>query len=293
MKYILLFIFITFSICAYSQDFTQDRVFLNNQLPNYQKWLEQTNFSNVLTINRLEVEKEAVTLHFIIPNEGAWQGLKKSYDKENFQSLPEVLFYRMLHLFELPIGAAKIKITDNQRYFINIEFKNNKLSIREPNPKGIDDNINISLTRLNKSHTEITEDNITGNIEKVRTIIVDYFNEKYSDKYARFESQKAKYKPIIEGDNSIHLQISNITDEIIDDLFIGYYELITIDIKIEQVNKEVKIFYTLQGKYGSGVFSAPRKTDYLDMETNEYVEYLKSYNQVLKSEIRKKILEKK
>ena len=63
------------------------------------------------------------------------------------------------------------------------------------------------------------------------------------------------------------------------------------DGKIEQVGKNVNINYKLQGKYGSGIFVAPRKGDYIDME-KDYKAYLNIYNQRLKSNIRNELLKK-
>ena len=108
-------------------------------------------------------------------------------------------------------------------------------------------------------------------------------------KYARFSSDKAKYKPIDTYGNYIDFTVHNITDEIIKDLFIGYYEFITIHIKITQVGENVEINYSIQGKYGAGIFSAPRECDYDDME-HDYKTYLDRYNNLIKIKIRNYLL---
>lgn len=287
LLWVVLFVF---STTSYGQGLLEDEEFLYEKSNLYEEWLNQTQFSSVLSLDDIEVEEDSVVVWMSISNEASWHGLKMSYDNQNWSSISEILFLRLVHLLELKKEEAIIKITDLNQYSVSIYFKNDSLKIDEPKTKdAVSNDITLPLVELNDKYVKLTKDNIKGNIDFVRKKILQFLDEYYSKKYARYPANKAKYKPIDTYSNYIDIVIYNITDEIIKDKFIGYYEYISINIKIEQLNENVVIKYNLQGKYGSGIFSAPRKSDYIDME-EEYKEYLDEYNKELKLNIRNYLL---
>jgi hypothetical protein len=289
-KIIICFILVLLPILSYSQDLTKDKAFFDKQILLYKEWLNQTNIEKAITFKNLEVTSNKVILNLNITEENYWHALKQSYDKNDNTSISELLFYRLIHILELSKGQALISMSDNKRYYVNIEFINNELTIREPKPKGpIEGKVSLPLIELNQKYIINSKDNINNNIDYVRKYLVKYLDSLYSTKYARSSSNPAIYKPIDTYGNSIDLTIKNITGEIMNDQLIGYYEYITIFIKIEQVNDCVIVIYTIQGKFGSGVFVAPRENDYEDME-KDYKNYLNNYCRNLKTNIRNYLL---
>jgi hypothetical protein len=287
IRIIKIFILLSFSQLAYSQDLQKDSIFFQKQAMEYQYWLSGAGFSKILKYKNMEMLSDKVILRFELKSGLDWMGLKKSYNDSNPNSVSELLFSRMIHLFEVPQENAEISLSDHKNYYVNISYKNNKLLVVEPNPKGlVSNNLIIPIVKINKLKTECTQDVVENNVDIVKNIIENYLRSVYENKTARFSQAKVN---IWQDDNTVYAKISNITKEIIYDSFIGYWELIDYVIKVEQVDNNVKIYYTLQGKYGAGIFVAPRQNDFVDME-RDYKNYLDTYNEQLKSKIRKELL---
>ena len=289
MKIISTAILLLFSNLAISQDLLKDSIFFYKQVKEYQTWLYKTEFFNVISFQEIEMKSDKIILDLSLTSDLEWFGLKKTYHGDNLNAIPELLFARMVHLFEIPQENAEIRLTDYKNYFVNISYQNNKLVVIEPNPKGLVKNdIIIPIIKINALQIGTTQDVIESNVDKVKYIIETYLHGLYKNKTARFSNATVK---IWQDENTVYANISNITKEIIYDDFVGYWELIDIVIKIEQVDNKVKIDYTLQGKYGAGIFTAPRQNDFIDME-RDYKSFLDSYNDQLKFNIRNELLKK-
>jgi hypothetical protein len=287
IRLLKIFILLLFSQLAYSQDLLKDSIFFQKQALEYQNWLLGAGISKIVKYENMEMLSDKVILRFELKSDLDWLGLKKSYNDSSPNSISELLFTRMIHLFEVPQENAEINLTDHKNYYVNISYKNNKLLVVEPNPKGfVTNNLIIPVVKINKLKKECTQDVVESNVEFVKNIIEDYLRNFYHNKTARFSQAKVK---IWQDDNTVYAKVSNITKEIIYDSFIGYWELIDYVVKVEQVENNVKINYTLQGKYGAGIFVAPRQNDFVDME-RDYKMYLDTYNEQLKSNIRKELL---
>jgi len=286
-KQIILFILFSISYLARSQDLRKDSAFFQKQLTEYQNWLYGTGISKILKYENMEMLSDKLILHFELKNDTDWMGLKKSYNPTNPNSISELLFSRMIHLFEVPQENAEISLSNHQDFYVNITYKNNKLLVDEPSPKGLVSNhLIIPVVKIHLLKTQLNPDVIESNVDVVKNIIVNYLQKYYKRKTARFSQARIK---IWQDENTVYVKVSNITKEIIYDNLIGYWELIDYEIKVEQENNEVKIYYTLQGKYGAGIFVAPRQNDFVDME-RDYKNYLDSYNNQIKSNIRSELL---
>jgi hypothetical protein len=287
IRLIKIFILLLFSQLANSQDLLRDSIFFQKQAIEYQSWLSGAGISKIIKYENMEMLSDKVVLRFELKSDLDWMGLKKSYNDSNPNSVSELLFSRMIHLFEVPQENAEISLSDHKNYYVNISYKNNKLLVVETNPKGfVTNNLTIPVVKINKLKTEFSQDVVENNVDMVKNIIENYLRSFYQNKTARFSQARVN---IWQDDNTVYAKISNITKEIIYDNLIGYWELIDYVIKVEQVESNVKIYYTLQGKYGAGIFVAPRQNDFVDME-RDYKNYLDTYNEQLKSNIRKELL---
>jgi hypothetical protein len=287
MKHLItLIILLSISQLAYSQDLRKDSSFFYKQVDAYQQWLKETGFDKVISYESIEILSDKLILRFNLKSDLDWFGLKKSYNEEDPNSINELLFFRATFLFEIPMENAEIRLSDHQNYYVNISY-NNKLVVNEPNPKGIVKNhLIVPVIKINKLKLTTTSDAIENNVEIVKDIIENYLRNYYKTKTARFSKANIR---ILQDENIVFVKISNISREIIDEGLIGYWELIEMVIRVEQVGTNVRIAYTLQGKYGAGVFLAPRQNDYVDME-RDYKAYLDNYNQQIKSNIRNELL---
>ena len=82
---------------------------------------------------------------------------------------------------------------------------------------------------------------------------------------------------VLEIENEFSIEITNISKEVLDDFAIGYFELIIIDVFIQEKDQNVEIVYNFRAKYGSGIFVAPRRSGYVDINS-DYPEYVKRYD---------------
>jgi hypothetical protein len=289
-NFISIIILLSISQLAHSQDLPKDSLFFYNQLGEYKEWIKEAGFDKVIGYENIEISNDKVILRFSLKSDLDWFGLKKACNPKDPNSINELLFYRMTHLFELPMENAEIILTDHKKYYVNISYQNNRLLVIEPNPKGfVKNSLSIPVIKINSLQSATNQDVIESNEDKVKSLIINYLQNTYKNKTARFSKANLK---IWQDENTIYVKISNITKEIIYDGLIGYWELIDIIIKVEQVNNHVRINYMLQGKYGAGIFVAPRQNDFVDME-RDYKIYLDTYNDQLKSNIRNELLKKR
>ncbi len=71
------------------------------------------------------------------------------------------------------------------------------------------------------------------------------------------------------------------------------YELLRISFKLEKVGNNLKITYSVDGKYGSGLF-APYESGYKDLSTSSYENNFKRFvNMELKTKINEIITQQK
>ena len=271
---------------ASAQYAAEDSIFFDTAAIQYQTWLEYTNFSEVLSVHNYECNAEKLTLVLTTYDRTTWLNLRNSYQDKHQKHIGKILFKEMRFLFEVPIDAAFIKIiSTNDDYDITIKYENQSIIVDELFAEGIRMK-GVSPISMNTTSTApiIAKNRDESEIEDLKKRIIDHFQAHYIGKEQPWGREA--HIDVLEIDNEFSIEITNISKEILDDFMIGYFELIVIDVLITPKGNDIEIDYDFRGKYGSGIFIAPRRSGYKDM-TPKYSEYLKRYN----LKIRKMILD--
>ena len=254
-------------------DLRNDALFFEETLADYQAWMDKTGMSTILTIDTLIINPDFLDLELAVPTAHHWFALRNQFQDSTKEHIGDALLYKFLFQMEIGRDSATIGITaDDSGYRIDIHFQEEEVAVKELLPdataknNGIQVKLSMDAAMENTMRTRRSK-------EEVKRLITNYFKQHYEEKTVW--GSKSKYEAIQYGD-ILSLEISNIKKEILHDFLIGYFELISIDIHLEQKGELLEITYHLQGKYGSGVFVAPRRSGYKDMD-GHYEAYLARY----------------
>ncbi|MCI5178471.1 MAG: hypothetical protein D3911_03950 [Candidatus Electrothrix sp. AW3_4] len=262
LSILMLNLFVTF-YAAQAENLKSYKIFFDEKLEDYKKWLEHANLSNIISIDSLEIEPDKVFLRLKMPDKHNWIRLneytKKTYQKE----LADILFNQFAFQADLKNEQLDIKV-DGTDAVVLIFYENNNIVTRMPKKMGpVSSNLDIPINEL-----KISSDSISL---KEKKIISDVKNtiknelRKYAEPY-KARSSAYKFEIVSDIKDQLVIEINNIKKFIIgeDD----YFERIKITSHIWQDNDSLRITFTLYGKYAAGIIWAPRESRYKDMEPN-------------------------
>lgn len=268
--FLLLTIVSTASLFA-QDGLLKDKDYFQETLSDYQEWLDSTNLSKVLTIADLNTHSDFLHLNMQVQSRDDWFDLRDIYEENYNRSICEDLIRKLS--FQMALDKDSIKITINaveDDYPVELSYYNGEFLTMEKEPllstKGM---LILKLSDVPKTKTTQT----TGEAQHVKEIIKGYLKNYYESKKVWGKSSRFV---IIDTEDELSIEVSNLSKEVLDDFLIGYYEFIMIDMVLEQKGEYVEITYDLQMKYGSGIFVAPRRSGYKDMEA-KYSEYVERY----------------
>lgn len=293
MKYkILFFLFLTINFFSFSQNnnFSRDSTFINYKITEFNSWLVESNLSNLIKIKNVEISEETIKLNISIERLSEWKSIRLEYDSLYNVNFGNFIFSKIAFLLEVPAEALLLNITSTSNDIddevdVDIRYLNGRIQVTEPITIRGGEIINIKLVNL----ACLAKDNFQSTTDNIKLKIKDFLVKYYSDKGIVFGKANCR---IMDDENQIIAEVSNISREILYDCGLScYFEMIRINITINKNADMVELNYNFQGKYGSGIFVAPRKFDYKDMELC-YKPYLDEYQNKFKSEIRKLLIKK-
>lgn len=260
--------------------FKKEQAFFDETLVLYQEWLNATQLNQVISIQKLDVHTDSLKLHLQVKTRDDWFDLKDTYRQKFNGQIGKLLLDKFI--FQMAVGKDSARIEINSvsgDYPIYLSYQLGKFDKKEEEPnfstKGM---FQLKLSDLPKQQSQ----QAFGSVEEIKGLVELYLSAHFRKKKTTW--QKVKFSTIDNGD-VINFEVSNIKKEVLDDFLIGYFELITIDMAFEQKGKMVEINYQLQAKYGSGIFIAPRRSGYKDMEPR-YQDYVERYRKLLDAMIR-------
>ena len=291
-----LHLFLFFSCFSFAhllaqEDLREDRAFLYQQLTDFQLWMDMYHYNQLLEVERLEVHAKSVVLYLKSRfQEGPvdslallWPAFKREFKRVRGEPAEKKLLKAFAFQMEIPLEAAKINIkSSNTRFFdLKIYYKEGLVRMEEQMMSYmVNGNFDIDIDDLKIIYRERKDTITETTIGNVRQAISRYLYNHYRKKGTPV-LYKAKIDTTRTYFNEFTYDITNISHEILD---AGYYEYIRINIKIAQQSRHVEIAYDFQGKYGSGIFKAPRKSQYKNMEIY-YPAQLKDYEENLIKQI--------
>ena len=280
----LLLCSICFSFPLLSQDLTADWDFLHQAREDYQDWLDESDLTKVIRVHDLIIKPEIVIMDLRITNGTDWISLRERYLEYYGTDLRRKLFKQMTFIFELKDKEAGMRIrSDFSDHYVDMRYRDT-LVINETTTKGLrKDSLQLKM----KDIPGAVAGNGAATIQLSKSKLKQYF-EKYFQKKRSF-FQEAEIEVTDETDNHLNFQIWNITDEILDDLLMGYFEYIVVDMTLNVKGNVVKIYYDVEGKYGSGIYKGPRKSDYKRIDKSFDKQYMDDYKRRLTSRIRESL----
>lgn len=280
------------SISSYSQFTEVDSLYFDDATEIFQNWLENTTTVQNLKTNGFKVDSGKIVLQLTTTSRLDWISLRSSYYKFTKRHIGEQLLHRMSFYFELPLDSAAIQITsiqEQENYVTVLQYKNSEFSDSDVLPldiemKGGGGDYPISEMVAFSAPPIIAKNKSAKDIKLMKEQLILHFEGHYKSIEQWFGREAVI--DVLEIDNEFTIEITNISKEVLNDFTVGYFELIIIDIFIQENGQNVEIVYNFRAKYGSGIFVAPRRSGYVDMNS-DYPEYVRRYDR----KIRKMILD--
>lgn len=276
-------------------DLTQYQNFFHERTQSYRQWLSAKSLDQVLRFDSFSVSRAKVKVFLGSPlNEHpnpyalsvGWDELEKQYAKKNGGNLKERLFHTLT--FELETGRDSVELhlvgQDPDLFHLTI-YSENKIVLWNEQiafPKAPEE-IKIPKIRLRKVFKSHHDEVPLQSLDMALLAIEGYLKGYYSTKGAWWYS--AHFDIIRNYEQELVVIITDLRGEILRQEK-HYFEYIKILVKAQNNGDNVLITYDLQGKYGSGIFFAPRSSDYKNME-EQYAEALDNYREKMKTKILK------
>ncbi len=261
-----------------------DSIFFEEAALEYQNWLEKSDASEAIVVNGFQLDSNQITLTLQANTKTEWLTIRNNYFDVKKHRFGERLLKEMAFYFEVPLDSAAILIEcKNDTYDINIYKENNEIIIDEffDLDFRLKSVVPIAFKEVGVSSVGpiIIKNKSLADAEVLKQSITGRFQTHYEAK-EQFWNRKAKFE-VLELDNEFSIEITNISKEVLDDFSIGYFEFIIVDVFIEPKGSDIEIIYNFRGKYGSGIFIAPRRSGYKDMN-GKYEEYVKRYDKKIR-----------
>lgn len=290
------FFFLSLSVKA-QKNLKEDRIFFKQKTVEFNQWLINKKLHQLLRVDSFRIETNHLYLFLGSPyndtytNENpdslsvAWNSSKKVFKKRTNFSLSERLFNTWTFMCETGRDSVSIHIKGKNSFLFSVEIgsKKNQLYCKEkiaaPKREG---SITINPLEIKSFRTHTIDSLHCKQFEEVKNSIKECLHNYYQKRGTQIlHSADVKIRS---GEHELLFEITYVSNEILND--IGFFEYIWIAIKVEQnENKQIRIAYDLQGKYGPGIIFPPRKNNYKNMEKN-YLIYLNDYELFLKDKIR-------
>jgi hypothetical protein len=275
------------SLKSTAQFSDSDTLFFRETVLDFQAWLVTTKAADALTAKDFHADNQRVTLELTSKSRLEWLTLRNTYFDNFKEHIGEELLRTMAFQFEVPLDSAAILITCiADDYTVQVTYQEGKFVAKEL--FGLDIRMkgaaNIVFEGLSTGMTSpiIAKNKDEDDIEVLKGRLIEHLQGYYENK-AQFWGREASVD-VLELDNEFTIEVTNISKEILNDFSIGYFEQILIEISMKPEDEDILINYDFRGKYGSGIFIAPRRTGYKDMSI-KYADYVKRYDKKLRKMI--------
>lgn len=295
-----LIILIFFSLISSSYVSAQDALvkskdFFLTQFEEYQFWLESNKLGTILSAKNIEIKEDKLVLILTIKNpsnnqtcqeEGkSWGYLESQFNRIHGSKilLHEKLFKVWEILSEVSSDSLELEIlcSSAKRPLLKISSTENG---RITDMRFFEENLGDGAFTLKIDHLEnlstggtIKFNNQESTIKVVRDKIKYFLLDiHYRDKgtprlfTVRADTSETYYNQLI-------YKFSHLSHEVLD---AGFFEYHIIDIEVENINGKIKVSWSFNGKFGSGIFAPPKRNDYKLIESY-YLEDLKIYERKL------------
>lgn len=312
-SFFLCLLFLPFIISAQEGDLLPDEAFFNEQADTYQRWLDHTGLGEKLQVREIEVKEEMLSLFLEFPYQEvdsivrAWERLKVDFEATHPITLEQQLFYKMVSLMEVRQSMAQVVIFDTYDlrkeplFLRGIYFEDGQVKVKMSNPKSKIREVKFSPTRLNRNSKQMSVEAFKKKYtreyvyDKLYTFAKQHFERKICDQ------RNPEVRPLETGEN-LHFEVIDLCREVLTDAAnpllcqvlrkLGYdcnwvkREKLDILIIYKEEPEGFSLHVTIDGKYGSGLYSKVGRGGYYSMEI-DFDEYLEVYADQFKERLKK------
>jgi hypothetical protein len=267
-----------------------DSLFFQAQTGEFIDWLQAKNLTRALSFDTLEIFSDYLQLKLNIRDFETWNNFISAVDTVNGEFRGEKfgqwVLNKLAFLLQISPDSVQIEINSINKLpseRVRVIIKQSEGSFKMYAPlimrKPIVDSLFFPVGKI-KAVTG--QEMISADIQDVKQKLVDRIRNYYSDKGVLWGSANCY---ILDNNNKITVEVTNLKGEVLYDCgWRCYFEMIRIEINLFHQKEFLKINYSIDGKYGTGVFVAPRRSCYKDFETL-YQQYIDDYSIKIKKEI--------
>lgn len=249
------------------QGFLKDSLLYVEIGARYQSWLNTELEGGKLSIDSLLIEDDRITLALTVPRSEDWYNFRQEFLRETNLNLCEVLYYKMLFLFELEEQEAAIEILPKEiikekPLQVWMYYKEGEKSWRlmELVPKAVEDTIEILEERL-AGFNIIQGRNSLGYTKQ----LLDQFVKL---KFSTSRHPNVKIEPkTTDNRNTAHYIIRTIKREVLNEG--DYFERLDLVFLLHQKDNRVIIKYIINGKYRQAYLVDFYLTGFYDMSNSK------------------------
>lgn len=276
----------------------ETKPFFENQLPNYQQWLESNGITQILAIEKMDLRPDLLTLSLYLTAydkdsaNDVWDYFKEKYDQQHAFILEEDMFNYLYFLMELPPEKILIEIydvTENDPrvpcFYRGIFFENGEFGVDKAPCMGLDKDVQISMLEIRPDllGKKDTLSGLSADYKTKRLIFqeIEVFCEEYFD--GRADS-------IIVHDrrDRFQLEVKDMKRQILPPTLFTWFtgpqkERLGIIVSYEFTGQDINLRLKVHGKYGSGLWSI-LDSGYRPMEP-DYTSYLKTFVNVFHQDL--------
>ncbi len=304
-------LFIT--VPAFAQNsLLQDSLFFKSQAVIYQKWLEQSGLSSLVSVSDVAIKPQSIEV-ILIGNTSDyrdfwsyWKQWSLDFRTEKTISLEQQLFYKLHHMMDVEQEQITLNVYDRLPGFchrIYISFSNGKVQVRRQSCRAKERDIEVSPASF-YGMKDISYEQIKKQYNKfaVFNAILTYAEGKY-----RKSKCEMRYPEVtlLEKEDVLRFVVTDLCKEVLKDEtdpFIckvlrrfGHQcnwikrEKLEFLITYQTLPEGIKIGVEIDGKYGSGYYENVKRGGYHLMDI-DFDEYLEDYADQMKNEFKKVIL---
>jgi len=280
----IFFLFGANIVFAQSDLTTKDNYFQESG-KDYQLFLENSALDNVLKVDTVQTFKDMVIINMTISKYKDWANLSQQYEIDFGRDLRYMLFHKAAFLFELDEDSLGIRIWSNDYKDCEVQLRyiSDTLRILENEDRGTrPDKVDLKKKDLPKIITENTSAGIKICKQRLKKNLTKHYKKR---------GKSVRIVAVMDKPNMMKMRIYNMRREILEGGWISsYWEYLQFNFFFKMKNGNLEVSYTLDAKYGSGIFR-PHRRDYRDMDfeyKDDVDEYLDKIRPIIKKSLKNK-----
>lgn len=269
----------------------ENRPFFEAQLPNFQAWLEDKGFTQVLSIDYMELRPDMLTLYLYLSAydrdsaASVWKGFVEQYQRENISDPAKDLHTYLSFLMHQPRDRITIELYDIDRndhrtpcFYLGMFYEKGRFDTETSGCMSEKRQVRVPYFSIQKDSCQselIFKDPKV--IRQNRTLLMDsmiHFTETY------FKERGSSPTLTREGPTQARIEVLALEREVLKDAPQGLLEMmfglaqkerLLLIFDLEEEDEEFVLKMEIHGMYGSGIFTIS-DSGYRPMEP-----YYKSY----------------